>query len=63
MNSKIVIGIIVVILVVAGISYAASSSDSNEDFDVISSDNPTISDDEGKQFSMEFSDSVTASGP
>lgn len=62
LNTKIAIGIIVGIAII-GLVFGISSSEDKviEDIDLDQID--TISDDKGRQFSLELSDTVTAVGP
>jgi len=64
MNSKIIIGIIIGIAIIVGVGYSSSVSDSDEKVQVIiEEDVISESNNEGQQFSLKLSDSVTASGP
>lgn len=66
MNSKIIIGIIVGIIIVVGIGYSASTTEnsSNIDFEEKSQSDEQITDStEGEKFTLKLEDSVNAVGP
>ena len=64
MNVKIVIGIIAGIIILVGIGYGVGNQNSDPVDDIeISIDDNTETDTQGKQFTLELSDRVTAVGP
>ena len=63
MNSKIIIALIVGIIVIIGIGFGMSNSE-NDNFEEKGDVKQEIDEnDQGKQFSIKLSDSVTAAGP
>jgi len=68
MNTKIVVGVIIGIIIVIGLGYGFTNSEnnSNSDQQIISEEVQLIEpvdDDEGTQFTIELSDTVTTTGP
>jgi len=64
LNSKVLIGIAIVIIVIGIGAIIGSSSNSNQDSPtIIQEESSEITSTEGKQFTVELSDSVTATGP
>jgi len=68
MNSKIIAGIIIGIIVVIGLGYGFSNSENNSSVqeEAIIDENivvEPIENNEGTQFTIELSDSVQATGP
>lgn len=65
LNSKVLIGIAIGVIIVIGIgAVIGSSSDSNQDAPTaIQEESPEIPSTEGKQYTVELSDVVTATGP
>ena len=65
LNSKVLIGIAIVIIVIGIGAIISSSSDSNQDNGptIIQEESSEIISTEGKQYTVELSDTVTATGP
>jgi len=64
LNSKIIVGIIVAIVIVVGIGYGANMSQdtSNEITSRVPISQQELTEDDGKKITLELTDSVTAVG-
>jgi len=64
MNSKIIIGIIIGIVIIIGIGFSVGNYESQENKQIIDNNQVEIADNsEGRQITLELNDSVTAIGP